>query len=163
GAVVGRRVPRIDLPWGVDARQLERELDLRDVTLVNDVEAAARGIGALAERDFAVVHRGNAEAKGTRPVVSAGTGRSEAAARGRRRNRRRRGGAVVGRRDPSPGRERGRVVLVRAFVAAGSRALPFPRRRARTRQLGTRLLRPGNPEHLPLPRGHRRGTRPRGD
>jgi glucokinase len=79
GVVVGRRVPRINLPWDIDAAELEREVGLRDVTLVNDVEANARGILALDDRDLAVLHAGAADAVGTRAVVSAGTGLGEAA------------------------------------------------------------------------------------
>ena len=79
GVVVGRRVPRINLPWDIDAAQLERDFGLRDLVLVNDVEANARGILALDERDLAVLHAGAADAAGTRAVVSAGTGLGEAA------------------------------------------------------------------------------------
>jgi glucokinase len=49
------------------------------VILVNDVEANARGILALDERDLAVLHAGAADAAGRRAVVSAGTGLGEAA------------------------------------------------------------------------------------
>lgn len=79
GVVVGRRVPRINLPWDVDAGDLERHVGLRSVALVNDVEANARGILALRDGDFAVLHPGAANAEGTRAVVSAGTGLGEAA------------------------------------------------------------------------------------
>jgi glucokinase len=72
-------VPRINLPWDVDAAELERDLGLREVALVNDVEANARGILALDDRDLAVLHAGAADAVGTRAVVSAGTGLGEAA------------------------------------------------------------------------------------
>jgi glucokinase len=79
GVVVGRRVPRINLPWDIDADVLEREVGLRDVTLANDVEANAQGILALSDHDFTVLHPGAADAKGTQAVVSAGTGLGEAA------------------------------------------------------------------------------------
>lgn len=78
GVVVGRRVPRINLPWDLDAAELERGLGLRSVLLVNDVEANARGVLALDDRDFAVLHSGAEDAVGTRAVVSAGTGLGEA-------------------------------------------------------------------------------------
>jgi glucokinase len=66
-------------PWDIDAAQLEREFGLRNVTLVNDVEANARGILALDACDLAVLHAGAADAEGTCAVVSAGTGLGEAA------------------------------------------------------------------------------------
>jgi glucokinase len=79
GVVVGRRVPRINLPWDMDARELEQQLRLREVTFVNDVEAGARGILALGPEDFALLQRGAGDAGGTCAVVSAGTGLGEAA------------------------------------------------------------------------------------
>ena len=74
-----RRVPRINLPWDIDAADLERQLGLHQVTLVNDVEANARGILGLGEGDFAVLQTGAPEGAGTCAVVSAGTGLGEAA------------------------------------------------------------------------------------
>jgi glucokinase len=79
GVVRGRRVPRINLPWELDAVVLEGQVGLREVILVNDVEANARGILALGDDDFSVLHPGAADAKGTRAVVAAGTGLGEAA------------------------------------------------------------------------------------
>jgi glucokinase len=79
GVVVGRRVPRINLPWDVDADELKRELGLHEATFVNDIEANARGILELGDDDLAVLHPGAADAVGTRAVVSAGTGLGEAA------------------------------------------------------------------------------------
>lgn len=79
GVVVGERVPRINLPWDIETADLVRDLGLHGVTLVNDVEANARGVLALPDRDFAVLHAGAADAVGTRAVVSAGTGLGEAA------------------------------------------------------------------------------------
>ena len=79
GVVEGRLVPRINLPWDVDADELERELGLREVRFVNDVEAGARGIEALGKDDLAILNLGAAGAAGTRAVVSAGTGLGEAA------------------------------------------------------------------------------------
>jgi glucokinase len=73
------RVEPINVPWPVDAAELERRLRIRVVTLVNDVEAHARGIGALGDDDLAVLHAGAADAAGPRAVVSAGTGLGEAA------------------------------------------------------------------------------------
>src|SRR5215471_12771615 len=55
GVVLGRRVPRINLPWDLQAAELERQLGLQRVTFVNDVEANARGILALGDHDFTVL------------------------------------------------------------------------------------------------------------
>jgi len=79
GVVLGRRVPRINLPWDLQAAELERQLGLQRVTFVNDVEANARGILALGDHDFTVLQTGAANAAGACAVVSAGTGLGEAA------------------------------------------------------------------------------------
>jgi glucokinase len=79
GPVVERRVDPINVPWAVDAAELETELGLASVALVNDVEANARGINGLRPRDLAILNLGAPGATGTRAVVSAGTGLGEAA------------------------------------------------------------------------------------
>jgi glucokinase len=69
----------VKLPWPVEAAELERRLGLPAVELVNDVEANARGISALEERDLVPLQPGAPGAAGTRAVVSAGSGLGEAA------------------------------------------------------------------------------------
>jgi glucokinase len=68
----------VNLPWPVDGSSLERMLGAR-VTLVNDVEANARGIEELDPGDLEVLNAGVADPAGARAVVSAGTGLGEAA------------------------------------------------------------------------------------
>jgi glucokinase len=75
--VVGRTARGVNLPWNVDAAELERLLDA-PVALVNDLQANARGIEALDADDFAVLNEGVADTHGNRAVVSAGTGLGEA-------------------------------------------------------------------------------------
>jgi len=77
--VQGGVASSVKLPWTVDAEELRLRLGLPAVRLVNDVEANARGIAALEERDLATMHAGAPGAAGTRAVVSAGTGLGEAA------------------------------------------------------------------------------------
>jgi glucokinase len=62
----------------IDARALAAELRLREVYLINDLEANAYGIGALQPEDFVVLQAGSPEAKGNAAVISAGTGLGEA-------------------------------------------------------------------------------------
>jgi glucokinase len=75
--IVGRTARGVNLPWNVDAAELERLLDA-PVALVNDLQANARGIEALDADDFAVLNEGVADTHGNRAVVSAGTGLGEA-------------------------------------------------------------------------------------
>src|SRR6266508_3766843 len=70
-------VTGVNLPWPLDAAQLERRLDV-PIEIVNDVHANARGIEALDESDFLVLNPGAEGACGNRAVLSAGTGLGEA-------------------------------------------------------------------------------------
>ncbi len=77
GTVDGGRVAGVNLPWRVDARELEQGLDVR-VQIVNDLQANARGIEALEPSDFALLTSNHVDVDGNRAVVSAGTGLGEA-------------------------------------------------------------------------------------
>lgn len=78
GPVEGRRSKTTNLPWDVDADRLEQVLGLERVGLLNDLEAVAWGIGALAATDLLELHPGEPEARGNACVVAAGTGLGEA-------------------------------------------------------------------------------------
>lgn len=67
-----------NLPWEIDARRLERAVGLESARLLNDLEAVAWGIPALAEGDLAVLHPGEPQPRGNACVVAAGTGLGEA-------------------------------------------------------------------------------------
>jgi len=67
-----------NLPWTVSAAALEQILGLDTVRLINDLEATAFGVGALAGDDLAVVHEGAPDAAGHAAVIAAGTGLGEA-------------------------------------------------------------------------------------
>jgi glucokinase len=67
----------VNLPWPIDALELERALDT-PVALVNDLQANARGIEVLEPDDFAVLNAGVPDRHGNRAVLSAGTGLGEA-------------------------------------------------------------------------------------
>jgi glucokinase len=73
------RLKRVNLPWSVDESRLARALDLPAISVVNDLEANARGIERIAPSELAVVNPGDPAAVGNRAVVSAGTGLGEAA------------------------------------------------------------------------------------
>jgi glucokinase len=79
GPVVHGRAERVNLPWTVDARRVQSALELERVSVVNDLEANARGVELLGPDDLAVVNAGAPDELGTKVVVSAGTGLGEAA------------------------------------------------------------------------------------
>ena len=78
GPVKHGRCEAVNLPWVVDARQLARDLGLATVALLNDLEANAYGIAALAPEDFVVLNAGAPDAEGNAAVIAAGTGLGEA-------------------------------------------------------------------------------------
>jgi len=78
GPVKHGRSETTNLPWVVDAKVLASKLGLETVGLINDVEANAYGIAALAPTDFIVLNQGAKEAEGNAAIISAGTGLGEA-------------------------------------------------------------------------------------
>jgi len=78
GPVINGRVKTPNLPWVVDARDLAQELGLEATGLLNDLEANAYGVAALAPDDFAVLNEGAFDVTGNAAVISAGTGLGEA-------------------------------------------------------------------------------------
>ena len=67
-----------NLSWKVNARDLARSLSLTQAWLINDLEANAHGIAALAPADFIELNRGEEGAAGNLAIISAGTGLGEA-------------------------------------------------------------------------------------
>jgi glucokinase len=78
GPVRNRRVQTTNLPWVVDAAELERELGLARVDLINDLEANAHGLLVLGPSDFETLHSGDPAARGNIALIAAGTGLGEA-------------------------------------------------------------------------------------
>lgn len=78
GPIRAHRVQTPNLAWIVDGANLARHLGLERVILINDLEANAWGIGALAPDDFVVLNNGAPDATGNQAVISAGTGLGEA-------------------------------------------------------------------------------------
>jgi glucokinase len=68
-----------NLGWAVDASALARELGLRAVYILNDLEAVGYGLGALQPADLVTLNAGAAGARGNLAVIAAGTGLGECA------------------------------------------------------------------------------------
>jgi glucokinase len=78
GPVVQNRVHATNFPWIVDGAALARHLRVSRVRLLNDLEAAAFGIGVMEPPDLEVIHAGVAAPQANRAVIAAGTGLGEA-------------------------------------------------------------------------------------
>jgi len=63
-----------NLQWTIDSGELASQLKLASVGLLNDLEAYAYGVDALASTDFITLSEGAEDAEGNRVVISARTG-----------------------------------------------------------------------------------------
>jgi glucokinase len=73
GPVVNNRVHATNLPWIVDGATMAKVLELKQVRLLNDLEATAYGISVLEPKDMETIHAG-IPAQANRAVIAAGTG-----------------------------------------------------------------------------------------
>ena len=78
GPVVDDVCRATNLPWVIDARELEKELGLPRVRLVNDFQALSIGIGELPGSELRILHEAPADPRGPWVVIGAGTGLGEA-------------------------------------------------------------------------------------
>ncbi len=78
GPVRGRNVKVTNLPWDIDAGDLEQQLGVPTVALANDFVALARGLGALDEASTVTLQDAPVDPNGPKALVGAGTGLGEA-------------------------------------------------------------------------------------
>ena len=74
GPVSGRTAVTTNLPWKLDADQLEQVLGIAHVRLINDFQAVGYGIEVLKDSDIVTLQTGTEVLHGTRIVIGAGTG-----------------------------------------------------------------------------------------
>ncbi len=74
GPVSARKAQLTNLPWEVDADFLAARFNIECVSLINDFAAVGLGVAALEEGDLLSLQQGEAQARGVRIVVGAGTG-----------------------------------------------------------------------------------------
>ena len=79
GPVKNGKVQVTNLPWTVDAAALQAELNLQQVSLLNDLEANAYGINTLLPHELLSLNpKADARQVGNRALIAAGTGLGEA-------------------------------------------------------------------------------------
>ena len=78
GPVRNGRVETSNLPWVIEQSRLAKQIHLPAMLLINDLEASAWGIGALAAGDLVPLNRVNGPAVGNQAVIAPGTGLGEA-------------------------------------------------------------------------------------
>src|SRR5215813_14901866 len=77
GPVIDGRVKVTNLPWVMDEASLAKDLNLKSVRLMNDLEAVARAIPILRPTDVRTLNGGEPVPKGAIGVVAPGTGLGE--------------------------------------------------------------------------------------
>jgi len=78
GPVRGGSSRVTNLPWVLDEIQLCRELNLKTVRLINDLEAIACAVPLLTTPDLHILNEGRPISKGNMAVIAPGTGLGEA-------------------------------------------------------------------------------------
>ena len=77
GPVRDGRLKLTNLPWTLDARELQRTLGIQHIFLINDLEANGYGISEVANDKIFTLHAGDASSVGHRGLIAAGTGLGE--------------------------------------------------------------------------------------
>ena len=78
GPVRNGRVATSNLPWVIEQSALANQIHLAATLLINDLEAIAWGVGALATQDLVTLNPGAGSVSGNQAVVAPGTGLGEA-------------------------------------------------------------------------------------
>src|SRR4030095_5074414 len=78
GPVVDGHAKTTNLPWVLDERALARDLKLKSVHLMNDLEAVARAVPVLRAADLVTISKGQPVPEGPIAVIAPGTGLGEA-------------------------------------------------------------------------------------
>jgi glucokinase len=74
GPVTEQGIRLTNLPWLMNAGALEREFTIPTVKLINDFEAVALSVAALATEDLVTLQKGTPYPNGVRVALGAGTG-----------------------------------------------------------------------------------------
>ncbi|QOW11851.1 glucokinase [Kaistella flava (ex Peng et al. 2021)] len=77
GTVDGDKVRGVNFAWEIDTKKLEKDLNIKSINLINDLEANAYGLSTLKDADFEILTDGQ-KAEGNAAIISPGTGLGEA-------------------------------------------------------------------------------------
>ncbi|MES2345829.1 MAG: glucokinase [Chlamydiota bacterium] len=78
GPIRNGRCQATNLPWMINAKELEQKLKIDAIFLINDLEANAYGIKCLSSQEFYPLNEGSSDSLGNQVLISAGTGLGEA-------------------------------------------------------------------------------------
>lgn len=78
GPVLNGKVNFTNLSWEIDSTAIKNETGVKQVSLINDLEAFAYGLAALQPDDFITIHPGKKDSTGNMAIIAPGTGLGEA-------------------------------------------------------------------------------------
>lgn len=78
GPVLDGVVELTNLNWTLSVEDLRNQNGVKDIRLINDLEATAYGLAALQPSDFFTLHEGHSPARGNMAIMAPGTGLGEA-------------------------------------------------------------------------------------
>lgn len=78
GPVSDNKVILTNLSWSVDGIDIAKQTGIKNVAIINDLEATAYGIACLDEVDFYTIQEGDKTTKGNIAIIAPGTGLGEA-------------------------------------------------------------------------------------
>jgi glucokinase len=91
GPVIEEAASLTNVPWRVEASGVRKSFGIRNVVLLNDLQAMAYGVPVLTDEEVHVLQRGEPKPAGNIAIIAAGTGLGEALLH-----------HIEGRRVPSP-------------------------------------------------------------
>ena len=78
GPVQDNKVEFTNLSWKVDGDEIAKQTSIKNVVIINDLEATAYGIACLDNHDFCSLQNGDKNIKGNIAIIAPGTGLGEA-------------------------------------------------------------------------------------
>lgn len=78
GPVIGDTATLTNVPWHVDAAAIERAFNIRQVSLLNDLQAMAYAVPVLNADELRTVQAGTVHPEGNMALIAAGTGLGQA-------------------------------------------------------------------------------------
>ncbi|MEX6689012.1 glucokinase [Danxiaibacter flavus] len=78
GPVINNRADLVNISWVLTADEIAQGTGIKDVLLINDLEANAYGLACLDKDDICNIYKGNPGIKGNAAIVAPGTGLGEA-------------------------------------------------------------------------------------
>lgn len=78
GPIIHGKAKITNLSWEIDVEDVSKKTGVREVHLLNDLEATAYGLAGLTKADIITLHQGDASVQGNMAIIAPGTGLGEA-------------------------------------------------------------------------------------